>query len=97
MSLAGGAAREVNVKVWDGLSDLSWADGKGLFVSEYQTGARKLLYVDLEGWVEVLWDLKLSGGITSTWGTPSPNGRYLALLGYTVVSNLWMLENFEEQ
>ena len=27
----------------------------------------------------------------------SPNGRYLALLGSTVVSNVWLLENFKKQ
>ena len=52
LPLAGGEVREVNVKGWNGLSDLFWAaDGKGLFVSKYQdqTGSRMLLYVDLEG------------------------------------------------
>jgi Tol biopolymer transport system component len=97
LSLGGGVAREVNVKGWNGLSRLSWAaDGKGLFVSQYQTGTRKLLHVDLGGRAEVLYDLRLPGYL-STWGTPSPNGRYLALLGHTVVSNVWLLENFEEQ
>ena len=91
-------AREVNVKGWNGFSDLFWAaDGKGLFVSQYQTGTRKLLYVDLEGRADVLRDLKLSGGIYWTWGTPSPDGRYQALLGYTLMTNVWMLENFDEQ
>ena len=94
LPLAGGVAREVNVKGWNGLSDLSWAaDGKGLYVIASQTAGRMLLYVDLEGRAEVLYNLKPPGYI-STWGTPSPNGRYLALLGHTVVSNVWLLENF---
>jgi Tol biopolymer transport system component len=93
LPLAGGVAREVNVKGWHSLSELFWAaDGKGLFVCEYQTSTAMLLYVDLEGHAEVLRDQKIVEN--GTWGTPSPNGRYLALLGWTSESNVWLLENF---
>lgn len=38
-----------------------------------------------------MWDQK--GGLV-TWGDHSPDGRHLAILGYTVDSNVWMIENF---
>jgi len=92
LSLAGGEAREVNVKGWNSLSDLYWAaDGKGLFVSMNTT--RPILYVDLEGRAEALWQQRLPVGY-GMWGVPSPDGRYLALVGYTADSNVWLLENF---
>jgi serine/threonine protein kinase/Tol biopolymer transport system component len=95
LPLAGGEAREVNVKGHYGLYCLSWAkDGKGLYVSRLPTTSGSLLlYVDLEGRAEVLWGQRLPGG----WGTrgfPSPDGRHLALAGYTVDNNVWLLENF---
>jgi hypothetical protein len=49
------------------------ADGKGFFTSDYSTdlGAR-LLYVSLSGATSFL-----------TWGVPSPDGKWLAMLGAT--------------
>jgi len=94
LPLAGKEAREVNVKGWNGFVGLSWAaDGKGLFVSRNPTSGNMLLYVNLEGRASVLWEQKLPGR-WRTWGTPSPDGRYLALVGYNIDSNVWMLENF---
>jgi hypothetical protein len=55
-------------------------------------GARvTLLYIDLNGHASAVWEQK--GGV-QTWGVPSPDARHLAILGYTVDSNVWMLENF---
>ncbi len=94
LPLAGGETREVIVKGWNLLWAIDWAsDGKGLFVSRFAISGTMLLYVDLEGRASVLWEQKLTGG-DLMWGTPSPNGRYLALVGYTDDSNVWMLENF---
>jgi Tol biopolymer transport system component len=92
LPLAGGEAREVNVKGWHGFGRLSWAtDGKGLFVgaSLFPT----LLYADLEGRADVLWKQQLAL-CAGTWGAPSPDGRHLALVGYSADSNVWILENF---
>jgi hypothetical protein len=50
-----------------------------------------LMYVDLQGKSLVLW--KEPGGL-QTWGVPSPDGRYLAIEGFTLNSNIWMMENF---
>jgi serine/threonine protein kinase/Tol biopolymer transport system component len=94
LPLAGGETREVNVKGWNGLWAIGWApDSKGLFVSRYPSSGTMLLYVNLEGRASVLWEQKLTGRYW-TWGTPSPNGRYVALLGWSEDSNVWMLENF---
>jgi hypothetical protein len=42
----------------------------------------------------VLWQPK--GGY-QTWGVPSPNGRYLAILGAVANSNVRLLEGFGER
>ena len=47
--------------------------------------------IDLNGHANALWEQK--GGLR-TWGVPSHDGRHLAMLGYTMDSNIWMLENF---
>jgi Tol biopolymer transport system component len=95
LPLTGGEAREVNVKGHYGFYRLSWAkDGKGLYVSRLPaTSGSLLLYVDLEGRAEVIWQQRIAGRWT-TPGVPSPDGRHLALEGYTVESNVWLLENF---
>ena len=79
---------------WPGLTGLDWsADGKGLYCGSVSPLRRTLLYVDLQGNARVLWQYKAagSGGI---WGIPSPDGRYLAILGTASNSNVWMLEGF---
>jgi len=40
----------------------------------------------------VLWQCKGTG--SNIWGVPSPDGRYLAILGSVTNSNVWMLEGF---
>jgi len=99
LPLAGGEAREVSVGGWADLSPLYWEpDGKALWATA--SGAAPpgdlLLRVDLQGRAQVVWQHK---GITGwnyegTKGVPSPDGRHLAVLGYTNDSNVWMLENY---
>ena len=98
LPLAAKEPREVCAKGWNGLGAVDWAaDGKALFVSSIlSSGGSALLYVDLEGRANVVWQQKLTIRAL-TWGTLSPNGRYLALVGYTVDINVWMLENFQVQ
>ena len=94
LPLTGGEAREVIVKERIGLASLQWAtDGKGFFVSSSGIADPTIFLCDMQGHTEVLWQLKASAH-NDTMGIPSPNGRYLALLGWTEDSNLWMLENF---
>ena len=68
------------------------ADGRGFFTSDYSTdlGAR-LLYVSLSGATSVLWHNRAS---FRTWGVPSPDGKWLAMLGATQESNVWVLDGF---
>jgi hypothetical protein len=94
--LAGGKPREVNVKGWDSLLRLVWAaDGTGLFAS---VGGLEttLLYVDLEGRAQVIWDQRFRLRNGWTIGIPSPNGRYLAVSDQAIDNNAWLLENFQE-
>ena len=49
-----------------------------------------LLHVDLEGNTQVLWPQAQNLEI---YGVPSPDGRHLAILGWTLNSNLWIIES----
>jgi eukaryotic-like serine/threonine-protein kinase len=92
--LTGGADREITVKGWPNVSGLDWApDGKAFYVGSSTPQARTLLYVDLKGNARVLWQFK-GRGTGTIWGMPSPDARYLAILGSVTNSNVWMLENF---
>ena len=51
-----------------------------------------LYYTDLRGQARVLWQQKGRLGLFILW--PSPDGRYLALMGATEASDAWLLENF---
>jgi serine/threonine protein kinase len=92
LSLNGSSPQMVTPKGWDTLSSVNWsADGKGLFVSSYQQRGPVLLHMDLQGNAQILWEHP--GGI-ELYGVPSPDGRHLAMRGWNVESNLWMMENF---
>jgi Tol biopolymer transport system component len=87
-----GTQREFKIKGVDGLDTLTWAaNGKSLFVSSRTQYDSVLLHVDLQGNAQVLW--RKEGGL-ATFGIPSPDGRHLAMLGWTLNSNIWMMENF---
>jgi serine/threonine protein kinase/Tol biopolymer transport system component len=94
LSLSGGADGEIAVQGWPHpTSRLDWApDGKGLYCGSSSPQSSTLLYVDLKGNAKPLWQTK--GGVGQCWGVPSPDGRYLAIGGSVVNSNLWMLEGF---
>jgi hypothetical protein len=92
LPVGGGQPRDLVVKGWYGLSSLDWAaDGRGFYASSLSPRAATLLYIDLEGQASPMWEQR---GSLWTWGVPSPDGRHLAILGYTMDSNVWMLENF---
>jgi len=68
---------------------IHWAaDGKALFVNT-GSGLGTLLYVDLLGNAEILWE-----HASPVLSSPSPDGRYLAIADHTMDRNLWMMENF---
>jgi hypothetical protein len=50
-----------------------------------------LLAVDLLGHAHVLWR---NHGYNLTNVRPSPDGRHLAILGSSLDSSIWMMENF---
>jgi Tol biopolymer transport system component len=93
LPVEGGEAHDVIVKGWYGLSkgpDFS-ADGKGIYGGTSSARGATLLYIDLKGHATPLWDQK---GSLQTWGVPSPDGRHLAIMSYTVASDVWLVENF---
>jgi eukaryotic-like serine/threonine-protein kinase len=92
LSLNGEAPRELKIKGWNTLINLNWAaDSKGLFTSSPIQRGSVLMYVDLKGDAHPLWEQK---GSFATWAIASPDGRRVALSGWTTNANLWMMENF---
>jgi len=92
LSLNGRAPQNITAKGWNTLSSVVWtADGKGLFVSSYSQRGADMLHLDLKGNVRFLWEHP--GGI-EIYGVPSPDGRHLAMRGWNVESNVWLMENF---
>ena len=69
-------------------------DGRGLYLSAApQSGVTTLYYTDLQGHARVLWQQKgRRGGFSAIW--PSPDGRYLAMVGTTTTSDAWLMEDF---
>jgi Tol biopolymer transport system component len=66
------------------------ADGKGVYLGSSSPRGATLVYVDLNGQATPVWEQKNS---LETWAMPSPDGQHLAIMGYTVDTNVWMLEN----
>jgi hypothetical protein len=94
LSLAGGSDREITAKGWSNITGLNWAsDAKGIYCGSVSTQSSALLYVDLNGNARVLWERK-GASPYQVWGIPSPDGRYLAIVGQLTNSNVWMLEGF---
>ena len=91
-SLAGGSEHDFVVKGYAGINSLDWPpDGKSLYLSSQSPTSSTLIRVDMEGNAQPLWDQK---GPWHTWAVPSPDGRHLAIMGMTVNSNVWMIEDF---
>ena len=92
-SLRGQPTQQIEVKGWSNLLNFAWAaNGKGLFVVAGVKGGRVVLYVDFKGNAHLLWED--TGGSGETQAVPSPDGRHLAMQGWTTSGNMWMLENF---
>jgi Tol biopolymer transport system component len=93
LPVRGGPSRDLFVNEGYGLDwGPDWSpDGKGFYVSSSSPRGATLLYVDLEGHATPLWQQK---GSYRSWAVPSPDGHHLAILGSTVDSNVWMIENF---
>ena len=92
LSLNGEPERAIVVKGWAGFNSVDWAaDSQSLFVSSQAPTSATLLHVDLEGHATPLWDQR---GSWKAWAIAAPNGRYLAILGMTSSSNVWMIDNY---
>jgi len=92
LSLNRAAAQQIASKKVNTLSSVVWtADGKGFFVSSYTVRGADMLHMDLQGNTRLLWEHP--GGI-DIYGVPSPDGRHLAMRGWNVEGNMWMMENF---
>ena len=92
LSLSGAEAREVVTKGEIPMMSLAWAnDGRGFFVGS-SDGA--LLFVDMDGRADVLWKGERAFFGLGPRGLPSPDGRRVAMLSWTLDSNVWMIENF---
>jgi Tol biopolymer transport system component len=88
----GQASREINVKGMERTTFLDWtADGNALLASRPTRRGFELLYLDRQGDSHVLWEQRGGLGISAL---PSPDGRHLAIRGWSVNSNIWMMENF---
>jgi Tol biopolymer transport system component len=88
-----GTPRDVLVKGWWGFDEgPHWSpDGKGFYIGCSVPGRTTHLFVDLNGHASPVWEQK---GSLQTWAVPSPDGRHLAMLGWTINANAWMIENF---
>src|SRR5579864_8142422 len=92
LSLKSGVTTDLAVKGWDSFWEVDWsADGNALFVSSQTPDGATLLRVNLEGEARALWHQKVN---LEAKGIPSPDGRHLAMAGWTTDSNAWMIENF---
>lgn len=93
VSVMNGVTEDLAVAGWNSFGEVDWsADGKALYVSSLTTDGTTLLRVSLKGEALVLWHQRLN--LMGTKGVPSPDGRYLAVAGWTTDSNVWMIENF---
>jgi Tol biopolymer transport system component len=92
LPLDGSSVRDLTLAGWSAFNTFDWsADGTGFFISNATALGATQLFVDVNGKPHTLWQQRSS---PLTWGVPSPNGRYLALLGQEFNGNMWMIENF---
>ncbi len=91
--LTGTVARKIPVRVATDLVSLNYApNGKGFFWGDRLPGELREMYINLDGDTSLLW--RQPGNTSSIWGTPSPDGKYLALVMVTDDSNVYTVENF---
>jgi eukaryotic-like serine/threonine-protein kinase len=88
----GGKTRTIAAQGYLNLSSLDWAiNSDALFVSSGGPGGSRLLHVSLDGTAETVWQQPQSD---PTWGIHSPDGRRLAMLGQSIDSNVWIIDDF---
>jgi hypothetical protein len=93
LPLSGGDAKDLAIMRDMQPTSLDWAiDDRGFLVGSC-TPAGALFFVDFSGRTDELWKSVAIYGLGPR-GIPSPDGRYLAMLGWATDNNVWMLENF---
>jgi hypothetical protein len=93
LPLSGGSGGDIVVQGWLNLAGLDWsADGKGIYVGSTSSQGGTLLYVDLKGAAQVVWQNKENTRFLG--GIASPDGRHLAIWGAMHNSTAWMVEGF---
>ena len=91
-STRGQPPQEIAVKGWSSLENVDWTtDGQALFISSPVRRGHALLRVDLTGAAQVLWEQEQNLEI---YAVPSPDGHHVAMLGWSLNSNIWMIERF---
>ncbi len=95
VSLREGTTQDLTVKGWSGFRWVNWAaDGKAFVISAFSPRGVTILRVDLKGNAQPLWE---SRSVFNAGGSPSPDGRHLAIMTQGSSCNIWMLENFGGQ
>jgi DNA-binding winged helix-turn-helix (wHTH) protein/Tol biopolymer transport system component len=90
LSLSGGPARDLRVKELANLGAVQWtADGTGLIVTNTTDREVVLLHVNMDGNSQLLWTCESRAPCQ---GSPSPDGRHLAVTEGRATSNVWQLE-----
>jgi serine/threonine protein kinase len=84
----GTVEKTVTIKSLRNLSGVVWAaGGRGWYVSALDGTRGLLLYVDLEG--RILANLLES--MAPSYAVPSPDGRHVAFMDWTVSANVWQV------
>jgi hypothetical protein len=93
LPLSSGGAREGAIQREIQMTSLDWAiDGRGFYVGSCRpVGA--LLFIGMDGQMDILWKKEAVWGLGPR-GLVSPDGRHMAMRGWTMDRNVWMLENF---
>jgi len=90
-SLHGQLIRTIPSRVPGKFLNVGWAaDQQGLFVTRQAQAGPELLHIDMRGNTHSLY--KCTGW--GCFGSPSPDGRRLAILDHRQSTNMWMMENF---
>jgi hypothetical protein len=86
----GATLREIQLQGVGQLFTLDYApDGKGFYVGEFRQTEARQLYVDRSGRTTVLWK---QPGRSLIRGIPSPDGKNLAMLMYTMDANVYTVD-----
>jgi Tol biopolymer transport system component/DNA-binding winged helix-turn-helix (wHTH) protein len=84
-----------DLKVGDALG--WWKDNSGLLVDNVTARGTALSYLSMNGKAHTIWEVPGSRNARfnqAPWAIPSPDGRHLAINGFILSSNVWMVENF---